>query len=582
MVKRSGSSSGSKDGASKKSKAGPGSSHEDLKDALDSAISAVLALKSDATGDAMLASFLKVPPKKIYPDYYTIVANPIAISDIQRNLAKGKYHLKDAFIADFKLMLDNALTYNDPDSWIVADARTIYTCVENTLATAEHHAPLTIKLKQNVSANSPPTDLITEKCLEVINDVVNHDFPEDGIISSAFLDDVDLVAYPDYSLLVKQPTSFNNVRALITKRKLFNPRGLMAEHLQKFHDETVRIFTNAQLYNDPSAMIYQDSIKLHEYFEEKYAQLVADLTPSSSATSTSTSKNKRKEKSVATPAASHGLESDLGIEAEIGSGPDVGIDDDGLDLSLANLVSNLSDEEAVDDVSSLPANSGVPLIPLRDLIIQELSIASSQPVVSHVLQLSHKNERNGAALRLVSSMIHQNLFPTHPPTPITTFFEYKVPANGLETNAYTIALPADVLPFVSFKVALHNLVYAIKKADLVNGKGVLSTLSDEDFQCKLFVNEEEVSNGGLCYEDKRQAKRAEWLGLQYDVRLVHGLNVIDFECMVAPALSRKIKHTPVESHSDENAGRHTRHQLQQLKMTWDVEKITFYVICNAM
>lgn len=122
----------------------------------------------------------------------------------------------------------------------------------------------------------------------------------------------------------------------------------------------------------------------------------------------------------------------------------------------------------------------------------------------------------------------------------------------------------------------------MKKPDMSGGKGVLNSLSDEEFHCSLFVNEEEVSNGGTCYEDKRFTKRAEMLGIQYDVRLSHGLNVLDFECKVAPALSRKIKHTTPQMSVDETAGRHTRHQLQQMKASWDVERVSFYVICSAL
>lgn len=71
------------------------------------------------------------------------------------------------------------------------------------------------------------------------------------------------------------------------------------------------------------------------------------------------------------------------------------------------------------------------------------------------------------------------------------------------------------------------------------------------------------------------------MSLQFDLKLSGGLNVVDFECKVAPGLSRKIKHTEAEV-SEEIAGRHTRHQLQQMKMTWDVERISFYVVCNTV
>ena len=59
------------------------------------------------------------------------------------------------------------------------------------------------------------------------------------------------------------------------------------------------------------------------------------------------------------------------------------------------------------------------------------------------------------------------------------------------------------LPFVSFKVSLHNLLYQLKEPELIDDHGILSHLGNDDFQCKLSVNEEEVSNVADCFKEER-------------------------------------------------------------------------------
>ena len=82
-------------------------------------------------------------------------------------------------------------------------------------------------------------------------------------------------------------------------------------------------------------------------------------------------------------------------------------------------------------------------------------------------------------------------------------FSYKVPANGYTDQAHTIALPNGALPFVSFKVSLHNLLYQLKEPELIDDHGILSHLGNDDFQCKLSVNEEEVSNVADCFKEEK-------------------------------------------------------------------------------
>ncbi|GMM38334.1 RSC chromatin remodeling complex ATPase subunit [Saccharomycopsis crataegensis] len=87
-------------------------------------LSEVSALTDD--NNALLCElFLKLPSKKLYPDYYQIIEKPISISEISKNLKQNKYASYYDLINDFKLMIQNAKTYNEPESFVYENAAKI-------------------------------------------------------------------------------------------------------------------------------------------------------------------------------------------------------------------------------------------------------------------------------------------------------------------------------------------------------------------------------------------------------------------------------------------------------------------------
>ncbi|KAG0688911.1 hypothetical protein C6P40_000350 [Pichia californica] len=92
-------------------------------------------LKDPETNEVISGPFLKLPPKKLYADYYQLIENPISLNEI-RQATIVKHRNKDIInslsvntLQDFKnlwiQMSKNASTYNDPDSLIVNDANSI-------------------------------------------------------------------------------------------------------------------------------------------------------------------------------------------------------------------------------------------------------------------------------------------------------------------------------------------------------------------------------------------------------------------------------------------------------------------------
>lgn len=529
-------------------------------------------LQDDDGTRALVSAFVKLPSKKLYPDYYAMIAEPISLAEIGKKHAKGAYADAAALVADFQLMYDNAVKYNDPDSWIVQDAHKLLVHVEEqaaALGLAPAAAPDVAKL-----------------CLQVLDEVETHDFPGEGVLAGPFAEDVDPDEYPDYYTVIEHPTSFGSVRRQL-RDGLIAPDALVAANLQAFYDATVLIFHNAQQFNDPSSLIHEDAKKLQALFEDKYAalraRLVGDHKPGL----------KLKLKSPKEP-----VKLKLSLKAGTpeeppkkrrGRKPKKLIEEEQRLAALAAAQlkheddndndNDLDDAAAKDTIDATEVNimgKSKTTPPSSDVFVRRVALSSSLATVSLVL-----NTIAGQSQLALSpaQVVKKALFPEVPAITAASFFDYQFEPSGFSTKAYSVALPADASSSVSFRVALHELIYGLKKADLVDGHGMLKGRAEEDFMCSLFVNEEEVETGCEMTEEVDPADgHSKLLGLTYDLKLNYGLNVVTFELRLSPGLSKNLKREPIDQDVDEPAGRHTRNQLQQIKLNWEVEKFTLYVV----
>jgi len=76
----------------------------------------------DETGRRRCELFKELPDKRDYPDYYNLIRQPISLSIIRRRINGNTYNTVAVYRADWKLMFDNARTYNQPGSWVCLDA----------------------------------------------------------------------------------------------------------------------------------------------------------------------------------------------------------------------------------------------------------------------------------------------------------------------------------------------------------------------------------------------------------------------------------------------------------------------------
>ncbi|KIK14402.1 hypothetical protein PISMIDRAFT_688007 [Pisolithus microcarpus 441] len=92
-----------------------------MKKAFNEVYKAVLACE-DTDGRKRCELFRELPDKRDYPDYYQLITQPIALSTLRKRMNAGYYKSITQFKEDWKLMFDNARTYNQEGSWVYVDA----------------------------------------------------------------------------------------------------------------------------------------------------------------------------------------------------------------------------------------------------------------------------------------------------------------------------------------------------------------------------------------------------------------------------------------------------------------------------
>jgi len=102
-----------------------------MKDAFTACMQAVMEC-TDHEGRRRCDMFRELPSRKEYPDYFQTITNPIAISTIRKRSSGSHYKTVTQYINDWRLMFNNARTYNQEGSWVYVDAEEMQKVLEST------------------------------------------------------------------------------------------------------------------------------------------------------------------------------------------------------------------------------------------------------------------------------------------------------------------------------------------------------------------------------------------------------------------------------------------------------------------
>lgn len=278
-------------------------------------------LKDKDTGEEIAAPFLKIPSKKDVPDYTDEIKQPISLHEIKYRTNPRKTKLANMpnlyeFVQMYKLMADNAATYNGEESLLSHDAKLIYEyakdrCEEFAANGGQFVEPKSEK-KSKVKIESdeeeedefheetdneeePEEELEEEEeddneepeakseepketedddidyssdLLKILRSVINYksSHHKNSLkLSIPFMDPVDAREYPNYYTVVKKGMCFREVEDKVERGDYTHGK----KGVSKFESDVRLIFANACAYNSADSVIYRDAQTLDNVFDKK-------------------------------------------------------------------------------------------------------------------------------------------------------------------------------------------------------------------------------------------------------------------------------------------------------------------------
>ncbi|KAF9074860.1 Bromodomain-containing protein [Rhodocollybia butyracea] len=209
--------------------------------------------EAEKDGRPLSVQFLKLPSPKLWPDYYTLIPNRVALEDIKKKIKSGKYLDLEAVRQDFELCFTNAKTYNASESTIYSDAKDLLKLANKTYR----------KLMR--SEGKPPSmkRLLNSRIQKLIKKTDDNG----RVLSTMFWELPDKNAWPIYYKQIQQPRCLEAIQKRL-KRKEYSTSA-------EFAADVELVFSNAMDFNMEHTQIWEDALTLRDYFR----QLMGDLPP---------------------------------------------------------------------------------------------------------------------------------------------------------------------------------------------------------------------------------------------------------------------------------------------------------------
>ncbi|XP_058229016.1 protein polybromo-1 isoform X3 [Hemibagrus wyckioides] len=288
----------------------PGGAMEDearaaasLKEVLEQLLDTVL--RHTEHGRLVSELFQRLPSKIQYPDYYTIIKEPIDLKAIAQRIQISYYKSVNHMSKDIDLLVKNAKTYNEPGSQVFKDANTIKKIFSQRKMELEHMEPIksSIRIRNRKSVHGDRLSSITmalqygsesdedgiltgsvhydegESEAESIHSNMDMSNPifqmyeairggrnsQGQLIAEPFLQLPSRKDYPDYFQQISQPISLQQIRDKMKNNEY--------ESVEQMDADLNMMFENAKRYNVSNSHIYKRALKLQHILQLKRKEL---------------------------------------------------------------------------------------------------------------------------------------------------------------------------------------------------------------------------------------------------------------------------------------------------------------------
>nr|CAD7452818.1 unnamed protein product [Timema tahoe] len=218
-------------------------------------------------GRQPILMFMEKPSKKLYPDYFQVITDPIDMLTIQSNITNEKYNSEEEIVNDFKLMFNNCRQYNEEGSMIYEDANKLEQVLMDKLRELGPMHDYTKKIKV-VSKTKKNTTVQAQKLRTLYDTIRDYRDPKVRQLSLIFQKLPSKNEYPDYYEVIKRPIDLERIGQKLKSNQY--------ESLEDMVSDFVLMFDNACKYNEPDSQIYKDALMLQRVALQTKLQLRED------------------------------------------------------------------------------------------------------------------------------------------------------------------------------------------------------------------------------------------------------------------------------------------------------------------
>ena len=203
---------------------------------------------TDSSCRILSLPFMKLPSKSEYPDYYSVIKQPIDLQMISRN--RRRYETLDEAVSDFTQVFDNAMRYNDDESLIYKDAKTLERAARHWRLDIESRSgDLQGESSSSSSKISPAKGSLEQHIKELYTFLKEYKDPNGRPLAFPFMKLPSKSEYPDYYQVIKQPM---DLQMIFRNRRRYESLEDAILHFRL-------IFDNAMKYNIEESQIYRDA-----------------------------------------------------------------------------------------------------------------------------------------------------------------------------------------------------------------------------------------------------------------------------------------------------------------------------------
>ncbi|XP_075537485.1 protein polybromo isoform X6 [Dermacentor variabilis] len=230
--------------------------------------------------------FVKLPSKKLYPDYYREIKQPISLNKIAGKIKSEGYTSMVEVVDDFNLLFENAKKYNRPDSKIFKDATRLQKVMQAKarelinihMKDSDSDADSEKARRKSKKVATPPcttplkgrppgsTESTLKKRLKVlIRTLLNYTDEVGRPLISIFMEKPSRKDYPDYYEVITNPIDMKTIHENVKNNKYSSEDAMVSD--------VKLMFSNCRMYNEEGSQIYRDADTLERALLDKIREL---------------------------------------------------------------------------------------------------------------------------------------------------------------------------------------------------------------------------------------------------------------------------------------------------------------------